>query len=495
MTIDLNNYINVSISKTPSSITERNVSVITVFTKEEANIPINKYVIYKSPTNAANDFGIDSETYKVVNAIFSQSPNILAADGYVVVIPMLTNTTVSATAGYIECKSILWENFKEITDGSLTVLVDEAEETTEISYVDFSEVKSLADVVAVLQSKINTLNITTDGKNIYFTSKTTGATSKVNITAGTTGTDITSINLLNVANATVQVGQAEYTGEERLQDVIVRSQNIIFYGACIPAYIVNDDEVLPAANTIQSTLSILILVNSNNSYLEAETTNPYYKIQQSALDKTRCLYYGGESDPLTYAAAYTSSYLAINYNGTNTVKNLHAKELIGILPDLTIGETELQQAQTVGIDVYPSCGGVGAMYCSGKNEWFDTVVGLNWLQIQLQNAGFRTLRNVPTKIAQTEQGVSMFYASYQGVLNQANRAGFIAPGTWTLPFTFGNSEDLENNIENYGYYIYFEPIATQSTEEREARKCPLCQIAIKLAGAINSANIVLYVNN
>lgn len=494
MTIDLSNYVSVSVSKTPSSITERNVSVIAVFTKEEANIPINKYVIYKSPSNVANDFGIDSETYKIVNAIFSQSPNILSANGYVVVIPMLTSTTVAATAGYIECKGILWENFTEITDGSLKVTVDTGE-AVEYTGLDFSGIKNIDNLVSVLQTKITTVNITTDNDNIYFTSKTTGATSKVNITASETGTDLTTTNLLNIDNATLQIGQAEYTGEERLQDIIIRSQKIMFYGACIPAWIVNDGEVLPSANAIQSTFSVLMLVNSNKLYLEAETTNPYYQVQQSALNKTRCLYYGGESDPLSYVGAYTGSYLAVNYNGSNTVKNLHAKELIGILPDLTIGETELQQALGIGLDVYPSCGGVGAMYCSGANEWFDTVVGLNWLQIQLQNAGFRTLRNVPTKIAQTEEGVSMFYASYEAVLRQARNAGFIAPGSWTLPFTFGNSDDLKDNITNYGYYIYFEPIATQSTEDREARRCPLCQIAIKLAGCLNSSNIIVFVNN
>ena len=83
MSININNFINVSIATTPTSITARNVCVIAIFTKEPANIPINQYVVYRSSETAANDFGIDSITYKMINAIFSQSPNILTGDGYV----------------------------------------------------------------------------------------------------------------------------------------------------------------------------------------------------------------------------------------------------------------------------------------------------------------------------------------------------------------------------------------------------------------------------
>ena len=43
------------------------------------------------------DFGSDSTTYKMVNCIFSQNLNILAGGGFVVVFPMLANSTVEAS--------------------------------------------------------------------------------------------------------------------------------------------------------------------------------------------------------------------------------------------------------------------------------------------------------------------------------------------------------------------------------------------------------------
>lgn len=497
MAISLSNFINVSIAKNPTSINERNISVIALFTKEEINKPINNYVIYKSPNQAMLDFGVDSITYKMVNSIFSQSPNILANNGYVVVFPMI-DTTISATNGELICNNIIYNNFVDINNGAFNIKVDEEVENTLISGLNFTEIKNIQDLVNVLKANetlTSKVNIVIENDNIEFISKTTGVNSKVIITSAEEGTDITTTQLLNVANAALINGVNEYVGQERLQDVFTRSQNLLYYGACIPCFDAEDSEILATAPLVQATDSMLIIVKDNTSYLADSSANVFKTIQQSALTKTRCLYYNGDTEPLLMACAYVSSYLSVNYSGSNTVKNLHSKELVGILPDETIGETQLQLANNLGVDVYPVVGGVGAVYCSGKNEWFDTVSGLIWLKIAFENAGFGALRNVPTKIAQTEQGISLLYDVYNKVLLQAVNNGLLASGEWTLPFTFGNQELMIDNIRNYGYYIYFEPVANQSVEDREARRAPYAQIAIKLAGAINSSNIIIYVNN
>ena len=496
MSININNFINVSIATTPTSITARNVCVIAIFTKEPSNIPINQYVIYRSSETAANDFGIDSETYKMINAIFSQSPNILTGDGYVVVFPVEDNITVLATSGYTTCKSILYKNFQSISDGSINVAVDGGEATA-YTGLNFTTIKSIDDLVNVLKTKITTCDITLDNdNNIIFTSKTTGTRSKVILSSNDIGADLTSTNLLNIANAKVVDGKETYEGSERLQDIFNRTQQILYYGCCIPSWDPSDEEIEATANIAQSTNSLLVVVKGNISYLVQDINNNiFYKIQQSGLDHTRCLYYNGETNKLIFVASYISSYLAVNYNGNNTVKNLHAKELIGVLPDESIGETELFNCQSIGLDCYPSVGGVGVVYCSGSNEWFDTTIGLIWLKLQLEEQGFTALRNVPTKIAQTEQGISLLYNTYVKVLDQAVNNGLIAPNEWTLAYTFGNQELMLDNIRNYGYYIYFTPISQQSQSERDQRKAPYAQIAIKLSGAINSSNIVINVNN
>ena len=175
--------------------------------------------------------------------------------------------------------------------------------------------------------------------------------------------------------------------------------------------------------------------------------------------------------------------------------NLHSKELTGITPDETITQTLLTIAGNIGVDVYPVVGGVGAVFCSGANEWFDTVYGCIWLKISIEVAGFNTLRNVPTKIPQTEDGMALLKNAYQDVLIRARNCGFIAPGRWTLPFIIGNQETMLSNISSKGYYIYSQPISSQDPTERKKRKATLCQICVKLAGAINSSEVIIYIDN
>ena len=71
----------------------------------------------------------------------------------------------------------------------------------------------------------------------------------------------------------------------------------------------------------------------------------------------------------------------------------------------------------------------------------------------------------------------------------------MAPGSWTSSETFGDPVIFANNILTRGYYIYSLPIVQQSSVEREERKAPLVQIAIKRAGAIHTSDVIVLVND
>ena len=73
--------------------------------------------------------------------------------------------------------------------------------------------------------------------------------------------------------------------------------------------------------------------------------------------------------------------------------------------------------------------------------------------------------------------------------------GSVAPGTWNTPTSFGDPESFKRNIEETGYYIYSSPISQQSQTDREARQCPLIQLAIKLSGAIHFAELIVNIEN
>ena len=70
-------------------------------------------------------------------------------------------------------------------------------------------------------------------------------------------------------------------------------------------------------------------------------------------------------------------------------------------------------------------------------------------------------------------------------------AGVIAPGKWNSTYDFADPEVFRRNIAAEGYYVYAKPMAEQVQSEREKRKAPAIQVALKLAGAIHLSNIAI----
>jgi len=133
---------------------------------------------------------------------------------------------------------------------------------------------------------------------------------------------------------------------------------------------------------------------------------------------------------------------------------------------------------------------------SGANLYFDQVYGRTWLQLQLQVNGFNYLKNaaqVPGKIPQTEIGMTGLRGAYIQAFNQGIANGYMAPGTWQLPFTFGNPAQFATAISNFGYYIVSQPIASQSVAQLQSRVAPLVQAAVQEAGALQSSSIIVQV--
>ena len=86
-------------------------------------------------------------------------------------------------------------------------------------------------------------------------------------------------------------------------------------------------------------------------------------------------------------------------------------------------------------------------------------------------------------------------SAYGAVCDRFVRNGVIAGGSWTSSETFGDPEIFKQNVLESGYYIYSTPITLQSASEREQRKAPLAQIAIKRAGAIHTSDVIVLIND
>lgn len=376
--LDITNVITISLSAAQTGLGEYNVNNLAIFSHESYGETFGDlgYKIYKAPKEVGTDFGTNSVTYKMALSVFSQTPNILNGNGYLVVIPF-------------------------------------AEES---------------DTVETLAAAIN------------------------------------------------------------------RAESLVQFFGILSTRDYSSEEISAAAAVVQTMNKMLFAVSNDASDIAA--AGSFHDIAEAGYDKTRCLAYLSETtEPAkVMAAAYAGRALSTAFEGSNTTSTMHLKDLIGITADPTMTQTQLNLCQDCGADAYVNIAGVAKTFTSGANKFFDQVYNRCWFLGALEVAGFNALAKVSTKVPQTEPGMTILKGAYRLVCERGVRNGYMAPGAWNSADRFGDVEAMLRNIEEVGYYIYSLPVNQQAQTEREARKAPLVQIAVKEAGAIHSSNVLVYIN-
>lgn len=274
-------------------------------------------------------------------------------------------------------------------------------------------------------------------------------------------------------------------------------EGLIFSGAYIPAgYSPSQAEWLAGATTAASVNKMLAVT----SYLTSDLYGSGLFAVLSAEDLTSpvMLLYtqgGNQISAREAAAAFLSVGMSTDFYGTATTNTMNLKDLAGIAGDANITPTIQSTCQTLGVSIYPNIQNIAKVLSYGGPSayFFDTIFNLEWFANAIQVAVFNALATTNTKIPQTEQGMAVLRAAAIQVCQQAVTNGFLAPGTWNGNIPFGDPTTFDNNIAQSGFYVYTNPIATQSQAARSARQAPVMQIAGKEAGAVQSANILVYV--
>jgi hypothetical protein len=284
------------------------------------------------------------------------------------------------------------------------------------------------------------------------------------------------------------------SGSETLATAISRADSLVQFFGILSTKDYDSEEVSDAAAVVQTLNKILFVVSNNASDIAA--TGSFHDIAEAGYDKTRCLaYLSATTEPAKImAAAYAGRALSTEFEGSNTTSTMHLKDLVGVTADPTMTQTQLNLCQNCGADAYVNIAGVAKTFTSGANGFFDQVYNRCWFLGALEVAGFNALAKVSTKVPQTEPGMTILKGAYRLVCDRAVRNGYCAPGAWNSADRFGDVEAMLRNIEEVGYYIYSLPVNQQAQTEREERKAPLIQIALKEAGAIHSSNVLVYIN-
>ena len=282
---------------------------------------------------------------------------------------------------------------------------------------------------------------------------------------------------------------------EDLDDAIARIANEIYFEGIITTKAADDTEYAAASTAVQAMQNrVLMLPRTSSSAFAGIFTTV------ATNTKTKCLYYsyGADAEEMAqnarvFAAAYLSKAMSVNYGGSNTTMTMNLKDLAGVQADTNISETVLAQCVAAGADCFPSIEGLPKVISNAQGGfYFDQILNQIWFVNTIQRNVFNVLATTRTKVAQTDQGLEVIVKACRDVCRQGVINGYFAPGQWNSSDTFGDYEAFHNNINEFGYYVYHQPVAEQSQTDRQARKAPLMQIAAKEAGSVHSASIIVW---
>ncbi|WP_241591368.1 DUF3383 domain-containing protein [Rosenbergiella epipactidis] len=251
---------------------------------------------------------------------------------------------------------------------------------------------------------------------------------------------------------------------------------------------ISDADILAVAGAIEaSTVSRVFGVTTAEPDALVSTATDDIAAKLKAANYSRTFVQYSTSSKYASASLFGRAF-TVDFTGNNTAITLKFKQEPGITYEaLTTSQAAALDSKNCNVYVYyANDTAIIQQGVMANGDFFDERHGLDWLQDYIQTNLFNLLYTSTTKIPQTEAGVTRLITNVESSLEQAANNGLVAPGVW-------NGGDLgqisSGDTLTKGYYVYATPLTQQSQADREARKSPLIQCAIKLAGAIHYADV------
>lgn len=333
--------------------------------------------------------------------------------------------------------------------------------------------------------------VTGAGGNAFTLAASVAVVSGATLTGGA-GVDVaTPANLIAGAGAYTAAGMVAETALQAVQ-VMDNLFSNLWYGLVIPSAAVADHVAVQAHINADTNAHFYGATSQDPSEgVPGQTVSLGYQLKQQGANKGMWQYSSTDAYAVVSALA---RILTTNWNGSNTAISLMYKQEPGVVPEqLTVTQANAIEANN---------GNVFASYNNGtailepgicpSGQYVDTIIGVDWLASFIQTNLFNVLFGSTSKIPQTDAGNAILAASIESSCAQAVANGLLGPGIWDAS---GFGQLVTGQMLSKGYYVYAPPIALQDPADRAARKSVAFQVAAKLAGAINTASVVINVNN
>lgn len=311
-------------------------------------------------------------------------------------------------------------------------------------------------------------------------------------TAGS-GTDISSLLQLTAATAIALVpGFAAETPAACA--AILANQSSAWYGLMFAASVApTDQQSLDVSAFIEALelTRIYGVTTQNTQTLSTLVTNDLASLMAAgAYDQSTIQY--SSSTPYAVASLFGRAF-SVDFTAQNSTITLMYKQEPGVVPE-DLDDNEELALQNKRCNVFAGYDNDTAIIQYGTmsgTAFFDEIHGLDWFQNAIQTSCYNVLYTSTTKVPQTDAGVNQLTNACNSTCAAAVNNGLAAPGVWNGP-SFGalvTGQYLKN-----GYYVFVPSVDLQSQSDRDARKAPPIQIALKLAGAIQSVDVLVTVN-
>ena len=474
-----------------------NMNLITVFTSEPGVIAsAERFRTYRDAAAVAADWGSASAVTEYANTVFGTKPNAINFGGSLIVaLHRAVAENVAATSATLVSaqmvEATVISTLQTISDGSFTI--DVGITPVVATGLDFTSTTDLDGVATIIDTAIAGATVAHENGFLTVTNTLTGVTSTLTaFEAHTTGTFIGEILSLSAGSgSTLTQGAAAVVLpiETKVESLTATKALINFKGSCF-IDLVLDAEVDDIAAWAQANQSIVYNVFSGSSYLVVDPANPVWAVKLASQTSFRSLY--SKSGNRKLAASYMARTHTVNFNAENSAITMNLKTLS--VPAESYSQTEIDAAKRVGLDLYTTIKDVPVVLTSPANDSVDNVYNLIAYIDAIQTENFNLLKATGTKIPQTTKGVNQLVAANEKATRRFVRAGVFAPGTWSSPDSFGNIDTFNRNIEQFGFYVLAGLLKDQPQNDRQARKSPVVEIAVKNAGALHSAEIVIRFN-
>ena len=499
MALSIKRVVNVSMSLSPLAAQTRGFGTLCILGDSAVLTAAEGFRSYTGYDAVAEDFGPDAPETLAAQAYFSQSPQPTS-----LIVARWFNTPTSATL-YGGTPAQMSELQKAA--GGFKITID----SQQIDITDLNTQSALTpeNVAALITAKLTTKGKCTvqNGKFVISSAKTGTSSSITVASAPTGGTDMSALlGLTTEKGAKVVAGKNETeTLKERIASLL-SDYGRDFYGLILATtQRLSDDDNLSVAQAIEAAegshifgITVTDADMLSKAYTPESEDLPS-KLMRGQYARTICFYAENHVGDAAYrlnpyfAASALGRMFSVNFNGSMTTITLKFKQAPSIQPS-NLRESHAKNLEDRNCnfyavyenDTYIIERGVMA---SGMHA--DERHGLDWLQDAVQTAIFNILYQSRTKIPQTDDGVAMIQSKIEQALQQGVANGLIAPGIWTSD-GFG-ALSMGDTLKS-GYYVYAASVNEQMQSDREARKAPAFQVAVKLAGAIESVDVTIAVN-